>query len=629
MRRKTEKNLGTYRAVLSICAVLLAISPLPAAERRWTGGGGDHVWNNVGNWSGKVLPQAGDTIYFRWNVPFKEDIVLPGDNTFKLYHETSSFAFHFSVPVSGLGGLTQTGPFPLYLENDCNSYTGPTRLEGGELHITSIANIGEACALGRPMTADDAKITIIAGNFYLDKEGVFTTDRPLHMASGQFFVNSSLTTLTMTGPITGKFYVRGVGTMNVASCLTTGLTTCARTNLGTLDLMCPTNSFTCGLTVYAGTVRVPKLADDNTVSSIGRSGAVKLGQGRYKGVGALSYYGATDAHCNREVMVYAFTNCTSGTAVKDQSGGRLVNETAGTCVTYAGPLTVNCDANYPDSMPALFLDGAGDGRIEADIPERLIVNKQGSGTWTIAGDSATTNMVSALAGRLNVDGTLTNAPCTVSSGATISGSGKVSQLFFAAGSHIAQTPGQPLSVDSISCDGVITVDLPLDFGADVEDGTKYTLMEWKNGDLTSSNFKLGSAPSRMNIFVNQENKQLRLEVGKNYIMSANDAIGETSFNQIGHWVLESDGTTPAERAPRQGCNYVVADYKLRTPEKYTAANNITFGTGTGAALTLRGANSSGGNLMWKLATGQSMTVNDLVVDGYGWLNNGLDNTIAC
>ncbi len=629
MRRKTEKNLGTYRAVLSICAVLLAISPLPAAERRWTGDAHDLQWSNTANWSGGMPPQAGDSAYIRWTVKFNCDIALPGDLTVRVDREDGSPEVHFQGVVSGPGGLTKTGRFPLYLDNDCNTFSGPVRIEANALHATSIANIGEPCALGCPMTEDDAKITISSGSFYLDNEGVFTSDRPLHMVNGEFYVNSSLTDLTMTGPISGKFYVRGVGTMHVASCLTTTLTSCARTNSGTLDLMCPTNSFTCGLTVYAGTVRVQKLADDNTVSSIGRSGAVKLGQGRYKGVGALSYYGATDAHCNREVMVYAFTNCTSGTAVKDQSGGRLVNETAGTCVTYAGPLTVNCDANYPDSMPALFLDGAGDGRIEANLPDRLIINKQGTGTWTIAGESATTNVVSVLAGRLNVDGTLTNAPCTVSSGATIGGSGKVSQLFFAAGSHIAQTPGQPLSVDSISCDGVITVDLPLDFGADVEDGEKYTLMEWKNGDLTSSNFKLGSAPSRMNIFVNQDKKQLRLEIGKTYIQSADDAIGETSFNQVGHWVLESDGTTPADRAPRQGYNYVVASHKLRTPEKYTAANNITFGTGTGTTLTLRGANSSGGNLMWKLATGQSMTVNDLVVDGYGWLNNGLDNTIAC
>ena len=154
-------------------------------------------------------------------------------------------------------------------------------------------------------------------------------------------------------------------------------------------------------------------------------------------------------------------------------------------MTYAGPLTVNCDANYPDSMPALFLDGAGDGRIEADIPERLIVNKQGSGTWTIAGDSATTNMVSALAGRLNVDGTLTNAPCTVANGATLGGSGKLGNVHFAAGSRFAQTPGLPLTVDTLSCDGVITVDVPLDFGADLQGESKFTLMTWKNSDLRS------------------------------------------------------------------------------------------------------------------------------------------------
>ena len=107
--------------------------------------------------------------------------------------------------------------------------------------------------------------------------------------------------------------------------------------------------------------------------------------------------------------------------------------------------------------------------------------------------------------------------------------------------------------------------------------------------------------------------------GRIYTLGASDAQGTTSFNTVGHWVLQSDGTTPAESPPCAGNDYVLSRM-MRSPEN-SSVNHVVFG---GDTLTLTGS----GNLMWKMKTGQSMTVSNLVVAGTGVLNNGLDKSIA-
>ena len=57
------------------------------------------------------------------------------------------------------------------------------------------------------------------------------------------------------------------------------------------------------------------------------------------------------------------------------------------------------------------------------------------------------------------------------------------------------------------------------------------------------------------------------------VLSATDASGSTSFNTVGHWVL--DGTaTPAPTAPSAGNYYNTLGFSLRTPG---STGNFTFG----------------------------------------------------
>ena len=536
-----------------------------------------------------------------------ECVVLQGDTTFSVASGTEEI----SGVVSGTGGLTKAGAGTLMLSNLRNTYAGPTTVSAGNLYFSSIANVGEASSLGCPLTANQAALTLNgSGTARLAGVGEQTTDRPIVQGSkATFYVNGGAT-LTTTGPWTGRFYVRGSGTVRVATCLTDGaISGCSRTDKGVAELLCPTNSFTCAVTASDGTFRVPRLANAGEPSSLGAGTQITLGQREYKNIGCISYYGATDAHCDRAITVCGYTN---STLAANHYGGRLRNETAGTCVTYSGTMTAYVRGEYPLSMPALFLDGAGDGCLATSLPDRMVLYKEGSGTWTLACANAITGGVNVLAGRLLVDGSVPSS-CIVTNGAAVGGTGTVARLALAAGARLSfAATNAPLAVGTLACGGAVTADV----SCAVAPGA-YTLMTWTGG--TAPTVVPGSLPRRSSLSVAGNALRLVVTEGATYTLSAVDEIRTSSFNSIGHWVLASDGTTPATSAPCAGNDYVLTRM-MRSPENSTV-NHVVFG---GDSLTL----ADNGNLMWKMKTGQSLTVPDLRVTGNAILNNGLDRSVA-
>ena len=146
-----------------------------------------------------------------------ECVVLQGDTTFSVASGTEEI----SGVVSGTGGLTKAGAGTLTLSNLRNTYAGPTTVSAGNLYFSSIANVGEASSLGCPLTANQGALTLNgSGTARLAGIGEQTTDRPIVQGSkATFYVNSGAA-LTTTGPWTGRFSVRGSGTIRVASRLT-------------------------------------------------------------------------------------------------------------------------------------------------------------------------------------------------------------------------------------------------------------------------------------------------------------------------------------------------------------------------------------------------------------------------
>ena len=513
--------------------------------------------------------------------------------------------------ISGSEGLTKTGAGTLMLSNLRNTYAGPTTVTAGHLYFSSIADVGEPSSLGCPQSVAQAALTVNgSGSARLVGIGEQATDRPVSQSSkATFYVNGGAT-LTANGPWTGRFYVRGTGTIRLAAYLAAGsISACSRTDKGVAELLCPSNAFTCAVTANDGTFRVPRLADAGVPSALGAGAQITLGQREYKNIGCISYCGAADARCNRAIKVCGYTN---STLTAEHYGGRLRNETAGTCVTYSGAVTVDCRAEYPRAMPALFLDGAGDGRMETPLPERLVVYKQGTGTWTLAGANAVTGGVNVLEGRLAVDGSLPCA-CAVANGAAVGGTGTVARLSLAAGAHLSfAATNAPLAAGTLACGGAVTADV----SCAVAPGA-YTLMTWTAG--AAPTVVPGNLPRHASLAVDGNALRLVVAEGTTYTLSAVDTIGTSSFNAIGNWVLASDGATQATSAPCAGNDYVIARM-MRSPED-VSANNVTF---AGDTLTL----ANGGNLMWKMKTGQSITVPDLRVTGNALLNNGLDRTVA-
>ena len=518
------------------------------------------------------------------------NIAITADTTI----DVASGTVIFAGVVSGSGGLAKNGAGTLYLASRANTFDGQLTVSAGALYCRSFA-----------------PVTLNGGSLRLFGAGTFETDQPIHQSgSAQLYVNDATDTLVVNGPWTGRCAVRGGGTCRFMRRLTASdISTCVRTDNGVTEFLCPTNSFTCDVTANDGTFRVVSLAGKGVPCALGAGNQITLGQRDYKNIGCISFCGAADARCNRDVVVCGYTN---SSLTAEHYGGRLRNETAGTCVTYDGAFTVNCRAEYPKAMPALFLDGAGDGRIESALPARMLLIKEGTGTWTLAGANALTGGVSVLEGRLDVDGSV-STPCVVTNGAAFGGAGSVSRLTLASGARLAFTPGRtPLAVGMLACGGAVAVDVL----ATAAPGT-YTLMTWTNS--VTPTFTLGDTPRRTSLEMSGNTLRLRVVEGHTYTLKENDAIGTSSFNTVGHWVLQSDGTTPADSPPCAGNDYVLGRM-MRSPEN-SSVNHLVFG---GDTLTLTGS----GNLMWKMKTGQSITVPDLQVNGTGLLNNGRDKTVA-
>jgi len=108
-----------------------------------------------------------------------------------------------------------------------------------------------------------------------------------------------------------------------------------------------------------------------------------------------------------------------------------------------------------------------------------------------------------------------------------------------------------------------------------------------------------------------------------YTLTANDALGSSSFNTAGNW---SSGA-----APVAGSTYSTVGFLLRSPTtaaSYTfAGSSLTIGGGSGANpggsafLSSSGTNTANNNALIFKVSGISLTVNNLILDG-GQIRDG-------
>jgi autotransporter-associated beta strand protein len=320
--------------------------------------------------------------------------------------DNSGHTFTVSQTISGSGSVTNRGAGRLTLSSMSNSYTGGTRLEGGSLQISALANIG----------GSTAAITFAGGVLRTSGTGITslsTNDVNWSTFDGGFDISSSSSTLTLSQSIsgTGSLTKLGSGTlrMNVA------------------------NTYTGDTNLNAGTLTVAHadaLSQTNLVPGGGTLGIAVtnfMNVGGLKGSGALVLGGfPVNVGGNDQDTTY------SGVLSSTQSQGQFNKVGTGTLTlsgnsSYARPIVIqegaiavsslsNAGSNSPlgtgTSAAMLVLDGgkltytgssigttdrlftvtANGGTIEAAGTGKLVFSSTGSVVQSGAGDRTFTLM---------------------------------------------------------------------------------------------------------------------------------------------------------------------------------------------------------------------------------------------
>lgn len=300
-----------------------------------------------------------------------------------------------NATASSNTGFTKAGAGTVYFDTVNHSYSGTTRVVEGTLHVRS-GNISAS-----------SEITLGAGS----KSGV------LKLGSGTTAVSMALDWLRTEGTGTGNAVVGGSSNYStfildnntVASDFRSGMlggTGEFEDNLnftltagGSLVASLGTaNTYNGKTTMQSGTIEATFLADRGLASSIGRgdrnddSAIIDMSSATVTGItvqsiSTLRYIGSVDSSTNRSIRIL------NNDVIGDTSSVTAVVENTGTgSVKFTSPFTAEGSNTAPR---ILRLSGTNTGANEiVGISDALVattsVEKQGTGTWIITGDSSHT-----------------------------------------------------------------------------------------------------------------------------------------------------------------------------------------------------------------------------------------------
>lgn len=366
--------------------ITLLGNPATAATLTWTGGGSDNLWSNPNNWGG-FTPVANDTLIFSGttNVSTYNDFaagtkfnsitfaagagpfVLAGNSlevggnfsnlnttterqTILLdylvlgstgYGLSASTVLQIDGTISGSGSVTQNNGGTLIF-NALNTYEGTTRVNNGNLIVSSIGNVGGGGgSLGAPATVANGTISLAGatGIGLLTYIGTGeTTDRVINLAgtstsattgvsrieqsgSGNLLFSSDLTAvetgnklLTLLGSSTGTGELAGAIVDNAGN-----TTNFSKMGSGQWTLS-GNNTFSGTTTVEAGTLRLNYAV--NNGSKLSNTGVLVLNGG------ALELSGGSHAE-----VVASTTLNVGGTEIRRSSGTSVLEMGA---ITFTG-----------------------------------------------------------------------------------------------------------------------------------------------------------------------------------------------------------------------------------------------------------------------------------------------------
>lgn len=386
--------------------------------------------------------------------------------------------------IFGTGSLVKNGPATLTL-NGANAYLGGTTLNGGTLTVGNNLALGlgnltvggsSTLTAGTPVALANA--IVLNANLTVAGDNDLSLNAPISGA-GQLVKtgNGTLSLHTANGSHSGGIALNG-GTLafdnstalGTGALVANGTATLKNTRFVTVQNAISVNG---ELTIETSDMLILAGTSSGTLSGSGK--LIKTGADELLLFPGNTYSGALEIERgsvttagNNALGAPVSVKLAAGT-VLNLNGATQIGALSGSGITNTGvasPLQVG--GTNADSIYAGALVGSGS------------VEKVGTGTLELSGNSSLNGPVTVTAGTLKVSGALNNTGVAVQAGGTVSGGGMINGLLTVADNgHLAGASGRTLTAGTITLTPNANVDVAL--------GTPFTgntPLFKSNGNLT-------------------------------------------------------------------------------------------------------------------------------------------------
>jgi autotransporter-associated beta strand protein len=357
-----------------------------------SGNSGTLTWTGTTETTDKIFSMGGSSgnatisaSTVNQTLTISQNLLISGNGTKSLILTgAGNIAFNGSIPNgtspnTSVISVTKSGAGTATL-NGTNSYTGGTTITSGTLQFNN------SSALGTGAVSLTGTLSALA-NATLTNNITVATAGTLRVGTGNTFTSSGV--ISGNGSIT-------------------------KNSQGTLDLSSATSSsFSGGMKIDDGTVVVSAIGNSGSNSALGTNGTIQLGAGT--SVGGIRWVGTADETTNKVIDFKSTTSTSSGGTITANGTGLALTFTSNTTATGIGNKTFTLRGDGNINFNGVIANG---------VNATISLTKSDTGTVTLGAANTYTGNTLVNTGTLLVNGsTSANSTVTVSSGATLGGSG--------------------------------------------------------------------------------------------------------------------------------------------------------------------------------------------------------------